>query len=256
MEPLLQDRACVVTGGASGNGRAIARRCAAHGADVIVADIREEPREGGEPTHELIARETDRSARHVECDVTERADLEAAVAAADAFGGIDVMVNNAAITRPEDFLETTPEEYEHLMRVNATSVFFGSQAAIRRLVDDDRGGSVVNVSSAAGLVGSRSSASYSASKGAIRLLTYSLAAQYGVYGVRVNAVHPGTIETHMTVEDLGSVRDGTADTSGTPLDRIGRPEEVADAVVFLASDLASYVTAESLVVDGGRTNTM
>lgn len=254
MQQLLTDRVCVVTGGASGNGRAIAKRCADHGANVIVADIRRNPREGGDPTHEVIERETTRSARYVECDVTERSELDAAVAAADDFGGIDVMVNNAAITRPEDFLQTTPAEYERLMKVNAMSAFFGSQVAIERMLDT--GGAIVNLSSTAGLVGSRSSASYSASKGAVRLLTYSLAAQYGSYGIRVNAVHPGTIETSMTVEDLGTVADGTADTSSTPLDRVGRPEEVADVVVFLASDLASYVTAESMVVDGGRTNTM
>lgn len=252
---LLEDRVCVVTGGASGNGRAIAIQCAKHGANVAVADVRHEPREGGMPTHEVIERETDQRSEFVKCDVSERADLERAVAAADSLGGLDVMVNNAGITRREDFLTTTPEEYNELMAVNAKSVFFGSQVAVERFLESG-GGAIVNVSSTAGIVGSRSSASYSASKGAIRLFTHSLAAQYGADGIRVNSVHPGTIETSMTVDDLGTVTDGTADTSSTPLDRVGHPDEVANVVVFLASDLASYVTAESVLVDGGRTNTM
>jgi NAD(P)-dependent dehydrogenase (short-subunit alcohol dehydrogenase family) len=264
MTDLLTDRAAVVTGGASGNGRAIARTMAAEGADVVVADVREEPREGGDPTHELIEAQTDRAARFVACDVSERSDLEAAVDAAEAFGGIDVMVNNAGILSDTPFLEVTEAEFDGLVDVNVRGVFFGAQVAAERMLadgdggdGDGGGGAIVNVSSTLGVVGSGSLAAYSATKGAVTLLTYSLGDALGSEGVRVNAVHPGTIETQMNVEDLDLVgtEAGRAARAAVPMDRFGRPEEVADAVAYLASDRASYVNATSLLVDGGEVNT-
>jgi NAD(P)-dependent dehydrogenase (short-subunit alcohol dehydrogenase family) len=257
MSDLLTDTVAVVTGGASGNGRAICRAFAAHGADVVVADRREEPREGGTPTHELVAEEADSEARYVACDVTDRADLDAAVETAEGLGGIDVMVNNAGIFRGENFLDVSPDEFRQVMEVNVTGTFLGAQAAAERMVA--RGsGAIINMSSIAAFRATDHYTSYCASKGAVTALTYSLADLLGEDGIRVNAVHPGIIETAMTTDDVAIVGTGRGDAyadAAIPLKRFGQPSDVADACVYLASDLASYVTGESLVVDGGVTNT-
>ncbi|MFC6907064.1 SDR family oxidoreductase [Halalkalicoccus tibetensis] len=259
MAELLTDKTAVVTGAASGNGRQISLAFACHGADVVVADIQPEPREGGTPTHEKIASETDTTAdaTYVECDVTNTDDLEEAVEAAEEFGGVEVMVNNAGIFRDEDFLDVTEDEYDQLMDINAKGVFFGAQAAAKRMVERDRGGSIINISSVAGLEGSGEYPTYCTSKGAVRLLTYSLASALGPNNIRVNGIHPGIIETTMTSEDVPIVGAelGEQFLETVPLRRNGQPEDVADAAVLLASDLASYVTAISFVVDGGMTNT-
>ncbi|MFC6837881.1 SDR family oxidoreductase [Halomarina ordinaria] len=252
MDQLLGDRTAVVTGATSGIGRAIARRFAAHGADVVVADLREQPREGGAPTHERIADETDRRARFVECDVRDPTALEQAVAAADGFGGVDVMVNNAGVFRAESFLTADEAEFDRVFETNVKGTYFGSQAAARRMVNRG-GGSIVNLSSTAGLYGVGDYVAYSASKGAVRLMTYALADALGSDGVRANVVHPGVVETAMTREDSRVVGTdaGEAFRDRIPLGAFGRPEDVADAALYLASDLARYVTGESLVVDGG-----
>ncbi|MEF8775128.1 MAG: SDR family oxidoreductase [Haloarculaceae archaeon] len=249
---LLADTAAVVTGGASGIGRGIALEYANHGATVVVADVREEPKEEGAPTHEVIQEETDSEATFVDCDVTEVDDLEAAVAAADEFGGVDVMVNNAGIWRPEEFLEVTEQEYAQLMAINMKGVYFGSQAAAKRMVEAD-GGSIINISSVNGIFGNGGFPSYTVSKAGIRVLSRSLAHGLGDHGVRVNCILPGAIDTAIGPED--------ADTEGQidqllpmiPLGRQGQPADIGGAAVFLASDLASYVTGASLVVDGGWT---
>jgi len=255
MTDLLSDRVAVVTGGASGNGRAIARTYAEHGADVVVADVRESPRRGGTPTHELIEREGG-AGRFVDCDVTDREDLAAAVDAAEALGGVDVMVNNAGVFREESFLDVTEGEFERLIDINLKGTFFGAQVAAQRMVRGD-GGAIINLSSIAGLRGSGGFATYAASKGAVRLLTYALADELGPEGVRVNAIHPGIIDTAMTAEDVPLVggETGEALVEEIPGGRFGEPEDVADAALYLASDLAEYVTGESLVVDGGLANT-
>ena len=252
---MLTNDTAVITGAASGNGRAIAQRFAEEGADVVVTDIREEPRMGGQPTHELIAEEHDVEAVFVETDVTDVDDLEAAVEAAEQFGGIDHMINNAGVFRSEEFLEVTEEEYEFLMDINVRGVFFGAQAAARRLVDNG-GGTIINLSSVAGLEGSAEHVTYTASKGAVRLLTYSLAAKLGPEGVRVNAIHPGLIETAMTTDDVPIFGTEAEDQflQTVPSGRGGTPGDVADAALYLASDLSDYVNGESLVVDGGMSS--
>lgn len=250
MSSLLADTRAVVTGGSSGIGREIAVRFAEHGAAVVVADIREQPRMGGESTVERIERETDATARFVECDVTERDDLVAAIEAAETMGGIDIMVNNAGLLVQEPFLEFDETTYDRVMDVNVKGTFFGAQIAARRMIGRNDG-SIINLSSVSGLVGTGARAVYCASKGAVRLLTYALADELGSQGVRVNAIHPGAIDTAQARQDSGVVGQDEF-LQRVPLGRFGDPGDVADAALYLASDLADYVNGASLVVDGGR----
>ncbi|MFC6824217.1 SDR family oxidoreductase [Halopelagius fulvigenes] len=258
MSLLLDGKTAVVTGGSSGFGRAISRTFARNGADVVVADVTESPREGGVPTAELVRSETDREAYYVECDVRNPADTEVAVEATEELGGIDVMVNNAGIAGDEDFLDVTEAAFERLMAVNVKGTFFGAQAAAKRMLEDG-GGTIVNMSSAGGIVGTGDLVAYCASKGAVRLMTYALADRFGG-DIRVNAIHPGFSKTQMLADSsLGrGVRGRIASEmlkQRIPSGRYGEPQEIANAALFLASDLSSYVNGESLVVDGGLSHT-
>lgn len=256
MSQRLRDSVAVVTGGASGNGRAICRTFADHGAAVVVADRRVEPRGGGTPTHELIA-EDGGEARFVDCDVTERSDLESAAEAAEELGGVDVMVNNAGVFRSEAFLDVRESDLQAFLDVNVKGVYFGAQVAAERMLDGD-GGSIVNMSSIGAVRALGAYPSYDLTKGAITSLTYSLADRFGGDGIRVNAIMPGIVGTAMTREDVPIVDTERGDeyaTSSIPMGRFGDPEEVADVALFLASEESSYVTGESIVVDGGVTHT-
>ncbi|MCD2200928.1 SDR family oxidoreductase [Halobacterium sp. KA-4] len=251
---LLDGKVAVITGAASGNGRAIADAYAEEGADIVVADIQETPREGGEPTHQLVEDEYGVDTKFVECDVTDTDSLVGAVDAADEFGGIDIMVNNAGIFRQKDFVEVTEDEYEQMMDINVKGVFFGAQAAAKKMLDKGDGGAIINMSSVAGIIGQATFSVYHTTKGAVRLLTYSLADELGPEGIRVNAIHPGVIETEMTKDDVPIATQESAEN--TPMERLGQPEDVAGAALYLASDdLAGYVNGESLIVDGGQSNT-
>jgi NAD(P)-dependent dehydrogenase (short-subunit alcohol dehydrogenase family) len=189
MSDLFTERVAVVTGGSSGIGRGIARAFAEHGADVVIADLQAEPREGGTPTHERIDEETDSQATFVECDVTSRAASNRRSRPPRRSVGLNVIVNNAGVFRTEAFLNVTEAEYDRLMGVNAKGVFFGSQVAAERMVAGD-GGAIINVSSVQGLLGNGAYPHLQHVEGSGTLLTYSLAHEFGSQGIRVNAIQP------------------------------------------------------------------
>lgn len=246
---LLDGHTAIVTGAASGNGRAIAMAFAQAGARVICADLTETPREGGTPTHSLIG--PDR-ARFLRTDVTLRSDLAAMVAAAEAWGGLSILVNNAGILQKEPILDATEATFDRMIEVNVKSVFFACQAAARVMVPRGRG-VILNMCSIAGMRGTGGYAHYNLTKGAVRLLSYALADELGPHGIRVNNVAPGIMRTMMNVADDPVI--GTPEGEGylpmIPARRWGEPGEVAQACVYLASDMASYVTGTTHVVDGG-----
>jgi NAD(P)-dependent dehydrogenase (short-subunit alcohol dehydrogenase family) len=183
--------------------------------------------------------------------------LTETVEAAEAAGGIDIMVNNAGIWHAEDFFEVTEDEYQRMMDINLKGAYFGSQIAAEHLVEHDDGGAIINISSIAGLFGNGNWPTYSASKGGLTMLTYSLAHKLGEHGVRANAIHPGGIQTMIggeTTDPEAAAEQAQQFTQMVPLGRYGQPDDIAGAATFLASDLAKYVTGESLVVDGGWTS--
>lgn len=250
---LLDGSIAVVTGGSSGIGRGICRSFAKHGADgIVVADLQETPKEGGHPTHKIIEEQTETTAEFIECDVTSRSDLTAAIEIAAELGGIDIMVNNAGIWRAEDLLSVTEPDFDQMIAVNLKGTFIGTQVAAEQMIENN-GGSIININSIAGLFGNASWPSYAASKGGITTLTSSVAHALGDDGIRVNSIHPGGVETMISGDRQVDPEEIEAFLSMVPLGRYGQPEDIAGVATFLASDLASYVTGESIVVDGGWT---
>jgi NAD(P)-dependent dehydrogenase (short-subunit alcohol dehydrogenase family) len=251
MADTLAGKSALVTGAASGIGRAIAERFAAEGASVTVADIRREPREGGTPTDEVITDQGD-TAQFVETDVSAIEDVRAVVErTVDEFGGLDVIVNNAGVFPGSQPIENVDEEdYHWLMNINLKGVYFGSTLAAEQMRKQDEGGSIINISSIAGIVGYDNASVYCASKGAITNLSRELALELGPERIRVNAINPGVIETAMTTQDAAVA--GTMNEQ-IPLQRDGQPDDIAGTALFLASEDAAYVTGHNLVVDGGYT---
>ena len=257
MTGLVEGKVAVVTGGASGLGRGIAIRFAEEGAAaVVIADMREEAREGGDPTTTVVQAAGAKSA-FVPTDVRKVDDLERAVAAADQFGGIDIMVNNAGVAMQEDFFSMSEEDYDRVMDINVKGVYFGAQVAAKAMRARGTKGVIINMSSVGGIRGGKSLIAYCASKGAVRLMTYGLADLLGPDGIRVNAIHPGLMDTSMNRTDLGYVGpDGEGLVGDIPIARTGQPRDIGNAAVYLASELGSYVSGTSLVVDGGRLRTI
>ncbi|PKB74376.1 MAG: cyclopentanol dehydrogenase [SAR202 cluster bacterium Io17-Chloro-G8] len=245
----LENKVALISGGARGMGAVEAKLFAEEGAKVIIGDILEE--EGRKVEAEID--EAGGECVFVSLDVSsEEAWQNAVNEAVSRYGKLDILVNNAGIYRAHNVEETTSDEWNQVMGINAKGVFLGTKHAIPAMRDAG-GGSIVNISSVAGLVGSRATSAYNASKGAVRLLTKSTAIQYASDGIRANSVHPGTIETPMTEGFLAdpSMRQDRMDR--TPIGRLGKPEDVAYGALFLASDEASFMTGSELVIDGGRT---
>lgn len=248
---LLDGKVALVTGASNGIGRAIALAFAEQGAAaVVLADLGPDG-EPGEPTTADLIAETATKALFVPCDVSRSADVDRAVAAAEELGGLDVIVNNAGISPPvPPFPDMDDATFARIMEVNLYGTFYGCRAAAR--VMRPRGaGSIINMSSIAGLVGAAGNCAYASSKGGIRLLTYALAVELGALGIRVNALHPGVIDTDMSRRAFADPAVREAIEAHIPSARVGGAEEVARAAVFLASDLSSYVNGASQTVDGG-----
>jgi glucose 1-dehydrogenase len=246
----------IVTGAASGIGRAIAIRLAADGFDVVCADVRRDPITGGEPTDAVIAAAGGK-ALHVDADVSLPDDCERLVAiAVDRTGALDVLVNNAAVagrhSRP--LVETEVADFDAVMAVNLRGPFVLSRAAVRQMLAqplrDEVRGRIVNITSQHGLVGAPGHFSYAVSKGGLLQMTRQIAVEHGKDGILCNSVSPGKIVTG-TPGDLSADEAGLAYVrSRTPFSRLGRAEDVAAAVAYMASE-ASYTSGANLMVDGG-----
>lgn len=240
----LGGRVCVVTGASQGIGEACARRFAREGAKVVLADI--EDARGQALAQEL-------GGLFVHCDVGDKAQVDTLVAKAMlTHGRIDVLVNNAGIFKACDFLDITEADFDAVLRVNLKGSFLVGQAVAREMARAGSG-SIVNMSSVNAVLTIPSIASYNVSKGGVNQLTRVMALSLADRGVRVNAVAPGTIATELAAKAVLTSEEAKARImSRTPMKRLGEPSEVADAVAWLASDAASYVTGEIVVVDGGR----
>jgi NAD(P)-dependent dehydrogenase (short-subunit alcohol dehydrogenase family) len=245
----LEGKVALISGGARGMGAVEAKLFVQEGAKVVFGDIREEE---GQKLEAEIA-ETGGEAVFTKLDVTSADDWQSAVdLAVSRFGKLDILVNNAGIYDRATVEETTEEVWDRVLDINAKGVFLGSKSAIGAMRDAG-GGSIVNISSTAGLMGSTVSSAYNASKGAVRLLTKATAVQYGPEKIRANSVHPGPIDTEMVKQVFLDESLKEERLSAIPAGRFGRAEEVANCVLFLASDEASYMTGSELVVDGGWT---
>lgn len=248
----LKDKVAIITGGGSGFGEVTARLFAREGAAVMLADINGN---AAQAVAESIVAQGGQAA-WAQTDVTKAASVEAMVRVAlNKFGCVDILFNNAGIEGFGTAIDTDENTWERIFAVHVRGAYLCSKYALPSMIDSKRGGVVVNVSSVAGLVGIRNMLAYSAAKGAIISLTRSMAADFAQYGIRVNCVAPGTTMTPMgqRLVEGDSQEQLALRMSRYPLNRFGQPEEIAQAVLFLASDNSSYMTGSCLVVDGGLT---
>ena len=246
----LKGKVALISGAAKGMGAVEARMFAKEGASLVLGDVLED--EGAKLALEISAGGA--SCVFTPLDVRKTSQWESAVTkATSAYGRLDVLVNNAGVTSRMNLLDTTEEDWDRVLDINAKGSFLGIKAVIPAMRKSG-GGSIVNISSQLGLVGGDfSSPQYQASKGAVRILTKSVAIQYASEGIRCNSVHPAPIETDMTA-DVRADKNRLADmVRRIPMGRYGTPEEVAYAVLYLASNESSFVTGSELVVDGGWT---
>jgi 3-oxoacyl-[acyl-carrier protein] reductase len=241
----LKEKVALVTGAAQGIGKAVALMLARHGADVIVADVNLEKAQETAREVEAIGR----GAMAVKVDVTRLSDVEQMVESAlGRFGKIDILVNNAGIARDKLILRMTEEDWDAVLDVNLKGTFNCTKAAIKHM-SKQRSGKIVNIASVVGEMGNAGQANYSASKAGVIGLTKTIAREFAQRGINVNAIAPGYIQTPMT--------DGLPDKAKEelkrmiPMERLGQPEDVAHAVLFLVSEASSYVTGQVLNVNGG-----
>jgi len=247
----LEGKVAFISGGARGMGASEAKLFAKEGASVVIADILDD--DGKKVEAEI--NETGGQCLYLHLNVTSEANWNEAMAATiTRFGKLDIMLNNAGIGGSGSKVEdTTVEEWDETMDINAKGVFFGTKVAIAEM-QKTGGGSIINISSQLGLVGTDiSSPQYQASKGAVRIFTKAAAIQYASEGIRVNSIHPGPIVTAMTEKRRDEPENYALMMSRIPMGRFGRPEEVANGALYLASDESSYVTGSELVIDGGWT---
>lgn len=246
----LKGKTALITGAGNGIGKVTALRFAAEGAEVAVADI-----------DEAAARQTvseieqaGGTALAVRLDISSEADWQSAVnGVSQRFGKIDVLFNNAAIFLIKPLIDTTVEEWDRVMGVNVRGTFLGLKTVIPVMMKQG-GGSIINNASTVGLVGSLDVALYGASKGAIRSLSRHASVEYAAHGIRINSIYPGFVDTAMIRHRIDTEQsDSAALGKKVPLGRIADPREIADTVLFLASDEAAYITGAEIVIDGGRT---
>jgi NAD(P)-dependent dehydrogenase (short-subunit alcohol dehydrogenase family) len=247
----LAGKVALITGGASGIGQATALLFAREGAAVSVVDLDEA---GGQAVVRRIVCDGGR-AIFLRCDVSQAVDCQRAVQHTDdALGGLDILFNNVGIIRRASVLDTTEEEWDRVMAVNVKSIFLLSKVAVPVMARFG-GGAIINTGSGWGLVGGRRAISYCASKGAVVNMTRAMALDHGEQNIRVNCICPGDTDTPMLRNEARQLGESDeqflAAAADRPLQRVGRPEEIAQAVLYLASDASSFVTGATLVVDGG-----
>ena len=245
----LDGKVALISGGSRGQGATEAVLFSQEGASVVIADVLEE--EGKKL--EAKINESGREARFIRLDVTSEDDWRSAIAeTVRSFGKLNILVNNAAIYRRVPIEDTTLDEWNRVMDVNSTGVFLGTKHVIPEMRKAG-GGSIINISSVAGLVGSARGSAYGASKGGVRIFTKLTAIQHALDGIRANSIHPGPIDTDMIAETLSTPEGRSASIDRVPLGRIGTVEDVAYGALFLASDESSFMTGAELVIDGGVT---
>lgn len=250
----LAGKSIIITGASSGIGRAIAIRFASEGAKLVLADITEQVREGGVPTARLLQQQ-DYDAEFVRTDVGTEKDVEALVRyALERHERLDVLVNNAAISSGKPLLETSTEAWDRVMAVNLKGVFLMSRAVVSAMLGQDEvegvRGRIVNISSQHGMIACPNNIAYGVSKAGVVYMTRQIAADYAQSGIVCNAVAPGKIVTGKA-GPAASAQAMEYSRRRTPMQRLGKPEDVASAALFLASDDATYITGENLLVDGG-----
>ena len=243
----LENKVAIISGGSRGMGAFEAALFVQEGAKVIIGDVRDE--EGRD-----LAKHIGSNAVYMHLDVTSERDWAAVVKEAiDRYGKLDILVNNAGVSARGTIEETSVDDWDRVMGINAKGVFLGTREAIPEMRKSG-GGSIINISSQLGLVGmAESSPQYQSSKGAVRIFTKSAAIQYAPEGIRVNSVHPGPIVTPMTEARRSDSAVQQVMVSRIPLGRYGESKDVAYGVLYLASDEASFVTGSELVIDGGWT---
>jgi NAD(P)-dependent dehydrogenase (short-subunit alcohol dehydrogenase family) len=245
----LKDKVTVVTGAAAGIGLACARRFAAEGAKVVLADINAER---GAAAAEDIAK-TGAEARFVACDVGDKAQVDGLIAeAVSAFGGLDCAIANAGIVHACDFLDLAEADFDRVIRVNLKGVFLTGQAAARQMAAQGRGGAIINMSSVNAVMAIPAITPYVAAKGGVNQLTKVMALSLVDKGIRVNAIGPGSIMTEVFKSVATDKAAMNKILSRTPMGRVGEPDEIAGVAVFLACEDSSYITGQTIYPDGGR----